>query len=138
MKTDCWRLLPPGPVERGGFDTKSGYISWMFIGLHHLVAGGLILSSFLVNPTDNGILFRHGALVALGGMDVLQTLQVLFKARPFDETPPQGAIVSDPFVIAHHLYGMMIILPANLQLSIQFVAAAGRRLAPGPGARASG
>ena len=129
LKSDCWRLLPPGPVERGGFDTRYGYLAWIFIATHHVVAGGLILFSHATHPSDDGIFFRHGTLIALGGFDIMQSLQIVRKAPPFDEVPPQNAPTVDIPLLAHHLYGLLLIVPANMLLStdkdVQIVAIAG-------------
>lgn len=127
LKTDFWRQLPPGPVERGGFDTQEGYIMWIWCALHHVTAGSLILSSYLY--PDGGVNFRHGTLMALGGVDLLQTIQIIGKLRPFHAPPPPGVQLLDHALLAHHLYGLLAIVPANLLLStdhnVQLVAIAG-------------
>jgi len=126
----CWRIIPvpkglPPPdgaiadvSQRGGFDTKRGFTMWLWIGIHHLLAGGLVSYSFLVG-SDDGACFRHGALLSLGGVDILQLLQMMGGSSPFDDVTPPIPLVQDVRVplILHHFFGIVVILPANLLLS---------------------
>ena len=124
-----WRILPvplgttppAGAIretsERGGFDTRYGFCIWCFISMHHTIAGGLVLYSRIVD--DGGAAFRHGCLVSLGGIDLLQILQMAAGASPFDEPTPPIPPVQDVRLIlaAHHAFGLLVVLPANLWLS---------------------
>ena len=127
LSTHCWRQLPPGPVERAGFDTQYGYIVWLFVAIHHTVSGSLILFSYLYD--DGGVCFRHGTLIAVGGIDLLQVIQLIFRFHPFHEALPPGSINSDGVTLGHHMFGILAILPANLLLStdkdVQLVGVAG-------------
>jgi len=122
LTDEVWTQLPglagreACPVKRGGFDTKYGYMVWIFVGIHHGVAGGLILYSNLYS--DGGVAFRHGLAMALGGCDILQLLQCAARAEPFHEVKPDnGSIDTVVPLIAHHLFGMIVILPTNLFFS---------------------
>lgn len=102
-------------------DPGDNFVGLVKTALHHSWGGLLMLFGMI---SQKPWLWRHGMLTEVGGLDLLELLQVTYcKLRPPGCRPVCDFLKSNayiPFVSFHHSVGLAVGLPVNMYFADRF------------------